>query len=446
MNSAVSERRTLKTEYTYHECAPFLLTLPILSAHPQIPISTLLIAPMNGVLGMTSLLAQTDLSSEQRDMVATIETSGDTLLTTINDILDYSKIEANKLDLEKLPFHISQCIDETFLLLRARAQEKGIFLRYQIEDECPPVWVQDATRIRQILTNLVGNAVKFTNQGGIMIKVNCGEKDVEKLGLGSSHLLSFSVQDSGIGIPEDATRKLFDSFSQVDASTTRKYGGSGLGLAISRQLAELMGGKMWVKSLVGIGSTFHFTIRAEVGTAQDTESGRCAIRFDTEMAQRKPLRILLAEDTLLNQKIAKMFLQRLGYNTDIAGNGLEAIEALQRNIYDGKFIAVHLHRDHPLKVATHVFARAIVSFLLVVLMDVNMPLCDGIEATRQLQATLPASRQPRIIAMTANAMVQERDKVFQAGMHDFVPKPVRIEALMEALEKCCPIGAESLDS
>ena len=302
-------------------------------------------APMNGVLGMTALLVQTDLSPKQREIVEAIQTSGDALLTTINDILDYSKIEANKLDLEKLPFLVSQCIDETLLLLRAKAQEKGLFLRYTVDDKCPSVWVQDITRVRQILTNLVGNAVKFTSEGGVMIKVHCEESRAEKLAKGDTHLLKFSVQDTGIGIPADRKSTLFDSFSQVDASTTRKYGGTGLGLAISKQLAELMGGTMWVNSEVGVGSTFYFTVQAEVGAADDTKEGRSAIRFDANMGKRKPLRILLAEDILMNQKVAKMFLQSLGYETDVAGNGLEAIQALERRVYDGMFLSVLSCRD-----------------------------------------------------------------------------------------------------
>jgi CheY-like chemotaxis protein/anti-sigma regulatory factor (Ser/Thr protein kinase) len=483
--------------------------------------------PMNAVIGMSSLLLDTGLSAEQRDYASTIRDSSEALLTIINDILDFSKIEAGRMDIEAQPFDLRDCVESALELVSNRAAEKRLDIAYLFEGEVPPAIQSDVTRLRQILLNLLSNAVKFTEQGDVVLTVTMKGEQLE-----------FAVRDTGIGLDEKAQTRLFQSFSQADSSTTRKYGGTGLGLAISKKLAELMGGTMWVESAgPGHGSTFHFTIRGEradlpqgtrrdfVGAqpalqgkrilvvddnatnrrilalqaakwgmavhdtgapeqalevlmrdsfdlaildmhmpgmdgatlaagirkaghslplvlfsslgskeasdglfiarlakplrqsqffdtlvtllAQDTAPRRVASppkpRIDAEMASRHSLRILLAEDNVVNQKLALRLLQQMGYRADLASNGLEAIECVARQTYD------------------------------VVLMDVQMPEMDGLEASRRITARWPAGQRPRIIAMTANAMQGDRELCLAAGMDDYVSKPIRVDELVAAL-------------
>jgi PAS domain S-box-containing protein len=497
--------------------------------------------PMNAVIGMSGLLLNTALSDEQREYAEVVRQSGDALLTVINDILDFSKIEAGRLELEAQPFDLRECVEGALDLVATRAAEKGLDLAYLFGDGVPVGVVGDVTRLRQVLLNLLSNAVKFTEAGEVVLSVTAATPPApDRL-----HELTFTVRDTGIGIPADRVGRLFQSFSQVDASTTRRYGGTGLGLAISQRLTELMGGRITVSSEPGAGSEFRFTIRVAatpaplptrrdlsgvqpslrgkrvlvvddnatnrrilttyLGTwgmpARETASPSQALdwirageRFDIAvldmhmpemdgaalaqalrdhpagvalplvlftslgrrealgdrdvfaaylhkpikpsqlfdalasvlaeqpvhvaprataraeldpgLAARHPLRILLAEDNVVNQKLALRLLGQMGYRADLAANGLEAIEAVTRQTYD------------------------------VVLMDVQMPELDGLEASREINRRWPGSRRPRIVAMTANALQGDRELCEAAGMDDYVAKPIRVEELVGALERC----------
>ncbi len=505
--------------------------------------------PMNAVIGMTTLLLDTHLTSEQQDYVETIRLSGDAMLTLINDILDLSKIEAGKLLLENQPFYLRACIEEALDLLVAQADEKRLALAYHIDEHTPTELVGDVTRLRQILVNLLSNAIKFTEQGEVLVLIDGhwqegAPPDSDETAVQPHYRLHIAVQDTGIGIPQDRQAHLFQSFSQVDASTTRKYGGTGLGLTITRKLAEMTGGTAWVESEEGRGSTFHVTLMMAVAPArsrpflsthqphlrnrrvlivddnatnrylltrqtrtwgmqprttdmpaealrwiQNGESFDVAIldmcmpdmdgldlalhirmhrskdelplvlwtslvlrgeqqrtsdanvtallskpvrpetlyttlttifagtastsetlplessQIDRQMGQRLPLHILLAEDNRMNQKVALRMLERLGYRADVASNGLEVLDAVQRQVYD------------------------------VILMDVQMPEMDGVAAAEAIRHQLPTEEQPWIVAMTAHAMHGSRELLLQSGMDDYVEKPVRIDMLVAALEQ-----------
>ena len=527
--------------------------------------------PMNGVIGMTGLLLNTNLCSEQRDFVEIIRASGDALLTIINDILDFSKIESDKLELEQEPFNLRECVEGVLELLAANASSKGLELIYSIDLKTPPVISSDFTRLRQILVNLVSNAIKFTESGEVLVTITSTSRslqELEKTERSSSKgevTLQFAVRDTGIGIPPDRMHRLFKSFSQVDTSTTRKYGGTGLGLAISKRLSEKMGGRMWVESNGDIGgdpppgwtpqsqlnltqqnkgSTFYFTIVAleatcssrinlnaseenwadkrllivednatnrqvlalqakawglevlAVATGNDalellrqgevfdvaivdmqmpqidgisladlihslpgyqdlpivilssTNSCYCPLQelesepmtclnkpvkqselyqvFNQflgknlgevhiyksqqstvfcELACQLPLRLLLAEDASVNQKVVLNMLKRLGYRAETASNGLDVLEALQRQTYD------------------------------VIFMDVQMPEINGLEVTRQIRQQYNSDSQPWIIAMTAGAMRNSCQECLDAGMNDYISKPLRLEDIIQALER-----------
>lgn len=385
--------------------------------------------PMNAVIGLTGLLLDMDLSDQQRDFVETIRSSGDSLLTIINDILDFSKIESGKLDLEQQPFDLRTCVRDAIELLNAEAIEKKLTLTSEIDSTIPDAIVGDVTRLRQILVNLLSNAIKFTPQGAISVRVHLSPSNpshCQTTGLAHCSRLSkqtfkliFTVSDTGIGIPPERMERLFKSFSQVDSSTSRQYGGTGLGLAISRRLSEMMGGTMWVESQGAIGgcppkdfipvnhsrpgSTFYFTLCA---SAAELKSPSIEPAFPLEETKPHPLRILLAEDNAVNQKVALHLLSRLGYRADVAGNGLEVLAALERQDYD------------------------------VILMDVQMPDMDGLQATQHI---LQKPNPPQIIAMTANAMEGDRQLCLDTGMNDYLSKPIRIDALKSVLSKCSPV-------
>lgn len=458
--------------------------------------------PMNAVIGLAGLLLQTDLSAEQRDFVETIHSSGDALLAIINDILDFSKIDEGKMKLERLPFDLRECIEATLDLVAAKAAEKGLDISYAIDEKIAPTVLGDSVRLRQVLANLLSNSVKFTDKGRIEIAVMPGERADE---------IRFSVSDTGIGINPEDMKKLFVSFSQVDASTSRKYGGTGLGLAISKRLVELMGGRIWVESKIKRGSTFHFSVMAppfsgdaarmclsgkkimalldseetlkqladyarnwqmqifpvvsasearelrdnrfdaaildlEVPGALElaeeleehipaitlsppgrsrtgrrnlakplTPAGICFAlqeafapqnhrKIDANKGEVEPrdLKILLAEDNLVNQKVALLMLKKLGYGADVVSNGREVLKALANRPYD------------------------------VILMDVQMPEMDGLETTHAIM-DMKLAHRPKILALTAYALEGDRERCLLAGMDGYISKPVQLDELMHAL-------------
>jgi signal transduction histidine kinase/CheY-like chemotaxis protein len=350
--------------------------------------------PMNGVLGMTELLLATPLTREQRDYLETVRHSADMLLAILNDILDFSKIEAGKLAIEKIPFDPGRELREALALIRPRIEQKG--LRLVVDAGELPAWVDgDPVRFRQILLNLVGNALKFTEKGEIRVQ---GQVDPSAAG---PIRLRFAVSDTGIGISKIAQAEIFRSFSQADGSTTRRYGGTGLGLAISRELARLMGGDLTVESCEGAGSTFSFDI--EVGLLDQPALASA----NAEAAAPVSGRVLLAEDNLVNRRIAQAFLEKIGFSVDTVANGREAVDAA----------------------ATGLYALA--------LMDVQMPEMDGLSATeaiRQSESQAGRRRLP-IVAMTANAMNGDRERCLEAGMDDYMSKPVSEEKLQQMVRQ-----------
>ncbi len=354
--------------------------------------------PLNAIIGMSELLESDPSGPDAREYLQTIRSSGDSLLFLINDILDFSKIEASQLTLESQPMNVRECVEACRQTVAMLAAQKGLRLAVGLDPRTPDCFMGDPQRLRQVLVNLAMNAVKFTHTGEVVISVSVEEGDTPRL--------SFAVRDTGIGIPPDQQDKLFQSFSQIDASTSRRYGGTGLGLAISQRLVELMGGRIQLSSMPGIGSTFRFSIPL-ILPAHPVSSPASAspAQEHCDLAQRCPLHILVAEDNPVNQRLAVMMLKRLGYTAGLAANGKEVLHALAKTAFD------------------------------LVLMDIQMPEMDGLEASRKIRELYQPDRCPQVVALTANALSGDRDLCLASGMDGYLSKPIRIEQLTRAIEQ-----------
>ena len=354
---------------------------------------------------MTELALDTALSEEQRDYLEAVKTSGDALLVVINDILDFSKIEAGKLELNPIVLDLRRVLTERLEPLATAAGRKGVAFACRIEDRVPQSVVADPTRLCQVVTNLLGNALKFTERGEVALEVGCESQDENAV------TLHFVVSDTGIGIPAHKQSLIFEAFSQADGSTTRRFGGTGLGLTISSRLVELMGGRIWVESAEGQGSRFHFTARvgvarqARLSASQGVEVSATRAGVRPHTASEQAVSILLAEDNEVNRILAMRLLERQGYRVVVAENGREAIAALDREQFD------------------------------LVLMDVQMPEMDGLEAARaiRLRERETGGHLP-IIALTSHAMKGDRERCLEAGMDDYVSKPIRTQDLFATIE------------
>jgi signal transduction histidine kinase/ActR/RegA family two-component response regulator len=348
--------------------------------------------PLNGVLGTTDLLLEDELTPSQRTSLETIRSSGNSLLSILNDVLDFSRIEAGQLALEKIPFSPGRCVRETLQLFFGRAQARRLRLHMSIAPEVPEFVEGDAGRVRQVLGNFVSNAIKFTERGEVEISVSRLSYAAQ-----GKLRLQFSVRDTGMGIPHEKQQMLFKAFSQLDVSTQRRFGGTGLGLAICRRLAELMDGDVSAESTVGVGSIFRCTI--VVGETQMP----AAVPLPAALSGRSlSIRILVVDDERINQQIVIGMLAKLGYRADVARNGTEALEALRSRDYE------------------------------LVFMDWHMPEMNGLEVTRTIRTELNPVHQPWIIALTASALPEDRERCIAAGMNDYLTKPLKLDALREA--------------
>jgi len=353
--------------------------------------------PMNAVIGLASLLLASPLSEAQREQVELLRRSGTSLLGIINDILDYSKIEAGKIEIESIAFDPKRCVADVVELFATIVANKGIALSWSAAGDVPVAVLGDQLRVRQVLINLVANAIKFTDAGSVEVIVSA---DAEPKLVGAPVELRYDVRDTGIGIPVDRMDRLFDLFSQVDASTTRKYGGTGLGLAISKRLIEAMGGQIRVESVEGRGSVFGFSLVGKVAERDEDPQSR----GEEPVGAPSNLRVLVVEDNPVNQLVTLALLELLGLEADMVENGREAVDAVERKTYD------------------------------VVLMDVHMPEMDGLEATRRIRAASPTGG-PTIVAMTASVLAADRKACLDAGMDHFISKPVSRDDLASVLSR-----------
>jgi PAS domain S-box-containing protein len=356
--------------------------------------------PMNGVIGMTDLALGTELNEVQREYLGIVKSSAQSLLVILNDILDFSKIEAGKLAIESVPFALPRLIHDTLRTLEARAQLKGLGLTAELASGLPNGVAGDPGRLRQILTNLCDNAIKFTAQGQITVHAECSANSTGVLEL------HFAVRDTGVGIPLEKQQRIFEAFSQADTSTTRQFGGTGLGLTICARLVSLMGGRIWVDSTPGEGSVFHFTVQVLPAAEVNADPAPGLVKVGAR--PMRPLKVLLVEDNLVNQMVAATILKNWGHTTVLAENGDEAVRIFPQQAWD------------------------------LVLMDVQMPVMGGLEATRLIRAAEPAGRRTPIIAMTANAMESDRQGCIDAGMDEHMAKPFSASTLQNLIERFVP--------
>jgi signal transduction histidine kinase/CheY-like chemotaxis protein len=362
--------------------------------------------PMNGVIGMAELLMDTELTGEQRDYVHTVKSSADSLMAIINDILDFSRIESRELDMESVIFSLRDAIRDILQPLIVQAGEKGLELAHTFSPDVPDAVVGDPGRLRQIIVNLVGNAVKFTDRGKVALSVTCEERDQDWA------LLHFTVSDTGIGIPSEMKQKIFESFTQADASLTRRYGGTGLGLSISARLVELLGGRIWVESEVGRGSVFHFTTRLGL------QKGSPVRQIPRKTANPEGLHVLVVEASPVNRRIAVGMLEKRGHAVVAAANGKEALAALDAS------------GERPFDL---------------ILMDVQMPEMDGMEATARIREKEKGwGRHIPIIALTAHAMKEDREACIKKDMDGYVSKPLKAEELVAAMEQVVGLKPETV--
>jgi PAS domain S-box-containing protein len=358
--------------------------------------------PMNAVIGFSSLLLDDDLTQEHREYIEAIRKGGEAQLAIIDDILDYSRAERDKVELEHQPFSLKRLIDESLEMVSTQASKRGLNLSHTINYGTPDTIIGDHGRLRQILVNLLSNSVKFTDKGDVSLSVS------SKVIKGNEYQISFLVKDTGIGIPQDKMNQLFQPFTQLERTLSRKRDGVGLGLAITKNLVELMGGKIWADSIPGQGTTFHVMIPAETIHGKQLDFGRMDSGIASEsFPGLKPMRILVAEDNPSNQRVLVEMLKRLGYRADAVADGREVIQALERQDYD------------------------------LVLMDIKMPEMDGITATQVIRKLQPENG-PKIIAITAFTLGGDREKCLEAGMDDYIAKPVQIGELVEVLKKFQP--------
>ena len=355
--------------------------------------------PMNSIIGFTSLLLDDSLTPDQKEFLEGIRNGGEALLTLISDILDFTRIEKDKMELERQPLSLRHCIEESLDMVEVQAGQKGLKLGYCIDEDTPDTIIEDQGRLRQVLVNLLSNAVKFTDEGEVSVSVS------SEAIRGEMRQILFEVKDTGIGIPEDKMDRLFQPFDQLERSISHKRDGIGLGLAISRRLVELMDGVIWAESIPGQGSVFGFTIQAEAIPGKQLDLGKRVLDNAIQSPlEQKPLRILVAEDNPSNQKVLLNMLRRLGYRPEAVADGREVLQALEIRPYD------------------------------LILMDVKMPEMDGLAATRMIRRLRPG-KGPKIVAITAYGLRGDRERCLEAGMDDYISKPVKLNELAKVVGK-----------